>query len=85
MESGLLSPPSVPLFGGPNREPKKNRKMDGALTLSGRGLIETNYNQLGVGVRSGKDVGEEARGWESMWGGTVPSFGATIQTMKKNM
>jgi len=26
-----------------------------------------------------------ARGWESVWGDTVPCFGATIQTMKKNI
>ena len=25
----------------------------------------------------------EARGWESVWGDTAPSFGAAIQTMKK--
>ena len=25
----------------------------------------------------------EARGWESVWGDTVPSFGVAIQTMKK--
>ena len=41
-------------------------------------------NQLGVCARSGRDVGEEACGWESVWGDTVPCFGVTIQTMKKN-
>ena len=30
-----------------------------------------------------EDVWVEARGWESVWGDTVPSFGATFHTMKK--
>jgi hypothetical protein len=38
--SGLLSPPLVPLFGVPKRDPSKNREMDGALTLDGRSLTE---------------------------------------------
>ena len=38
--SGLLSPPLVPLFGVPKRDPSKNREMDGALTFGGRALME---------------------------------------------
>ena len=57
--------------------------MGGALTLGGRRLIMKNNNQLVVGVRGGLDVGEEGRWGQSVWGDTVPYFGATIQTMKK--
>ena len=42
-----------------------------------------NNTQIVVGVRSGIDSREEALGGESLWGDTVPCFGATIQTMKK--
>ena len=57
--------------------------MGGALALGGRRSLMKNNNQQVVGIRSGRDVGEEARGWESVWGDTVPCFGVTIQTMKK--
>ena len=39
-------------------------------------------NQPIVGGSGRGDVWLEARGWESMWGDTVPSFGATVQMMK---
>ena len=44
----------------------KNRDMDGALALGGHHLVATHNNQLGVGGRSGSDVGEEARGCQSV-------------------
>jgi len=82
LASGLLSPPLDPLFGAPKSDPSKNREMGGALALGGRRSLMKNNNQLGVCVRSGRDVQEEARGWESVWGDTVQYFGATIQNMK---
>ncbi len=83
MVLGLLFLPLVPLFGAPKRDPSKNRETGGALALGGRHSRMKNNNQLVVSVRSGLDVGEEARWGKSVWGDTVPSFGATIQTMKK--
>ena len=41
--------------------PIKNRELDGALSIGGRGSTGKNKNQTGVGVRGGKDFGEEAR------------------------
>ena len=78
MASGLLSTPLVPLFGTPKSDPSKNREIGGALSLGGRRSLMKNNNQLGVCICSGRDVGEEACGWESVWGDTVPSFGVTI-------
>ena len=46
----------------------KNRDMDGALALGGHHLVVTHNNQLGVSGRSGSDLGEEARGDQSVWG-----------------
>ena len=61
MALGLLSPPLVPLFGAPKRDPSKNREMGRDLALGGRRSIMKNNNQLVVGVRGGIDVQEEAR------------------------
>ena len=61
MVLGLLSPPLVPLFGAPKRDPSKNREMGRALALGGRRPIMKNNNQLVVEFRGGIDVGEEAR------------------------
>ncbi len=83
MALGLLSPPLVPLFGAPKRDPSKNREMGRALALVGCGSIMITNNQPIVGGGDRGDVWVEARGWESVWGDTVPSFGATIHTMKK--
>ena len=59
---GLLSPRMAPLFGTPKPTPSKNREKDGALALGRRHLTMTHNNQLGVGGRSGRDVGEESCG-----------------------
>jgi hypothetical protein len=40
-------------------------------------------NQIGVGGRGGRDVGEEARLVWSVWGEVIASILAAIQTMKK--
>ena len=82
MSADLLSPPLVPLFGAPKRDPSKNRGMGRALALGGRGSRMITNNQPIVGGSGRGDVWVEARGWESVWGDTVPSFGATIQTIK---
>ena len=52
----------VPLFGAPKQPPSKNREKDGALALGGRHSPMTHNDQLGVGGRGGRDVGEEACG-----------------------
>ena len=68
MGLGLLSPPLVPLFGAPKRDPSKNREMGRALALGGQGSIMMTNNQLIVG-RSGRgNVWVEGLGWESVWG-----------------
>ena len=59
---GLLSPRMVPLFGTTKQTSSKNREKDGALALGERRLTMTHKNQLGVGGRGGRDVGEEACG-----------------------
>jgi hypothetical protein len=41
-------------------------------------------NQLGVGGRVWRDVGEEARGSFSLWGGGIKSFEVTNSARKKN-
>ena len=72
----------LPVWVDKKRRIKKQR--DGqALTLGGHQSMTITNNQQIVG-RSGRgDVRVEARGWESVWGATVPLFGAAIQTMKK--
>jgi hypothetical protein len=64
------------------RRIKKQR--DGqALDLGGHQSMTITNNQQIVG-RSGRgDVWVQVRGWESVWGATVPLFGAASQTMKK--
>ena len=64
------------------KRPIKNREMGRALALGGRRLILITNNQPIVSGSGWGDVWVEARGWESVWGDTVPSFGATIHTMK---
>ena len=71
------------VLGAPKRDPSKNREMGRALALDGRGLIMITNNRPIVGGSGRGDVWVEVRGWESVWGDTVPSFGETIQTMKK--
>ena len=59
--------------------------MGRALALSRCGSIMISKNQLILGGSDRVDVWVEVRRWESVWGDTVPSFGVTIQTMKKYM
>ncbi len=67
-----LSPLLVPSFGAPKRNPSKNRKRGRALALGGRHLMMANNNQLGVGGRGRRGVGEEAHwagsAWAIVWG-----------------
>ena len=72
----------LPVLVAEKRRIKKQR--DGkALALGGHRLITiTNIQPIVRGSGRG-DVWVEACGWESVWGDTVPLFGATIQTMNK--
>ncbi len=51
--------------------------MDGALDLGGRRLMMAYTNQPRIGGSDNGDVRAEARGRESAWGDTIPSFGAS--------
>jgi hypothetical protein len=80
---GLVARWLVCLFGGQHETTSKNREEHGASALGGRHLIGRHNNQIGVGNRGSRDVGEEAPpGW-SMWGDVRASIWAAIQTVKK--
>ena len=49
------------------------------LALGGHRSITITNNQQIVSRSGMGDVWVEARGWESVWGDTVPLFGAAIQ------
>jgi hypothetical protein len=55
------------------------------LALGGRHLIGRYNNQIVVGGRGRIDVGEEARGGWSVWGGGVQSFEVTNSNNEKNI
>ncbi len=65
-------PQLVPLFGAPNRDPSKNREMEGELTLGGCCQVATHNNQPKVGGRGRRDVGEEVQAGSSEWWGHCP-------------
>ncbi len=67
----------VYLFGAPKRDASKNREMGGALDLGGLRLMMAYNNQPRIGGSDNGDVRVEARGRESAWGDTIPSFGAS--------
>ena len=71
----LVAPWLVPLFGMPTHTPSKNRAMGVALALSGLNLKGRHNIQASVGLSSGRDSWEVARGGWSTWGNTTPSFG----------
>jgi hypothetical protein len=73
---GLAARWLVCLFGAPNRGASKNREMARALDFGGRPLMMAYNNQPRIGGSDNGDVRVEARGQESAWGDTVPSFGA---------
>ncbi len=80
---GLAARWLVCLFGGQNETTSKNREEHGASALGGRHLIGRHNNQIGVGNRSSRDVGEEVLpGW-SVWGDVSASIWAAIRTAKK--
>jgi hypothetical protein len=81
--SGLAARWLICLFGVPKRDASKNREMDGALDLDGRRLMMAYNNQPRIGGRDNGDVRAEARGRESAWGDTVPSFGVSNWATKK--
>jgi hypothetical protein len=51
--------------------------MGGALDLGDRRLMVAYNNQPRIGRSDNGDVRAEARGRESAWGDTVPSFGVS--------
>ena len=67
----------------PNEDTSKNREIRQALALGGRRLMMRDNNQLGVGGCFRRDVGEEALGSCSVWGGGVQSFEVTNSAHKK--
>ncbi len=71
---GLAARWLVRLFGGRNETTSKNREQHGASALGGCHLIGRHNNQIGVGNRGSRDVGEEAPpGW-SVWGDVSASI-----------
>jgi len=66
----------LPVWGSEKRR-IKNREMGRALDLGGRCLMMAYNNQPRIGGSDNGDVRAEARGRESAWGDTVPSFGAS--------
>ena len=72
----------LPVWVAKKRRIKKQRD-EQVLALGGLRSITITDNQPIVGGSGRVDVWVEVRGWESVWGDTVPSFGAAIQTMKK--
>jgi hypothetical protein len=81
--SGLAAQWLVRLSGGRNETTSKNREKHGASALGGHHLIGRHNNQIGVGNRGSRDVGEEAPlGW-SVWGDVSASIWVAIRTMKK--
>ena len=71
----------LPVWGAEKRHIKKREK-HGASALGGRHLVATHNNQPIVGISGRGDVGEKARGCQSVWEGVVPSFGVKIGTTK---
>ncbi len=62
--SGLLSPPLVPLFGAPKRDPSKNREMGGSLALGLSGWVGLGRVGSGrVGSGPGRVGGFVGSGW----------------------
>ena len=66
----------LPVWGSEKRH-TKNREIGGAQDISGRRLMMAYNNQPRIGRSDNGDVSVEARGRESAWGDTVPSFGAS--------
>ena len=67
----------LPVWVDENRRIKKQRDWQ-ALALGGHQLMTITNNQQIVGGSGRGDVWVDLRGWESVWGATVPSFGAAI-------
>ena len=73
---------SLPVWVAKKKRIKKQRDGQALALGSHQSMTKTNNQQI-VGGSGRGDVWVEARGWESVWGATVPSFAAAIQTMKK--
>ncbi len=72
-----------PIIGGDEFNAKKILNLKYTVALGGRRLLATHINQLGVGGRGKRDVGEEVRGGWNVWEGGVQSLEATNLTQKK--
>ncbi len=55
------------------------------MALGGQHFEGKHNNQIGVGGRGGRDVGEEARLVWSVWGDVIASIWAAIQRTEKNL
>ncbi len=73
----------LPVCGVPYEDTSKNREIRQALALGGCRSMMRDNNQLGVGGRVRRDVGEEACGSCSVWGRGVQSFEVTNSAHKK--
>ncbi len=81
--SGLAARWLVHLFGVPNEDTSKNREIRQALALGGCRSMMRDNDQLGVGGRIWRHIGEEAHGSCSVWGGGIQSFEVTNSAQKK--
>ncbi len=72
-----------PIVGGNEFNAKQILNKKYTVALGGHRLLATHNNQLGVGGRGRRDVGEEARGGWNVWEGGVQSLEATNLTQKK--
>ncbi len=80
----LAVPWSVPLFGAPAHTSWKNRVMGLALALSGRNLNWRHNKQPSVGISSGSDSEEVARGVESVGKQEILCLGPRMEQHKNN-
>jgi hypothetical protein len=70
---------------GSQMKTHKKREIRQALVLGGRRSMMRDNNQLGVDSRVRRDVGEEAHGSCSVWGGGIQSFEVTNSAHKKSI
>jgi hypothetical protein len=71
-----------PIVGGDKFNAKKILNLKYTVALGGRHLSATHNNQLGVGGRSRRDVGKEARGGWNVWEGGVQLLEVTNSTQE---
>ncbi len=62
---------------------KKNREMGGPFALDGRRLMGGHNNQPKVDIDGGRDIEEERRSKQNVWGGVVSLLGAANRRRNK--